>query len=168
MKLSLTHFLILPSDILNTSLAWGEIAFCCRLRMRPSTPASSLLYIYTPGYRPKRKVVHGRKYNSLQCSPASCVNKKMFSVMNWFNLSLLYAGSTCPEEPPSVCLSEATVSLVEAKLMEADRLKMCGMMWLKEHETCSPMDAVHRSTGDTETIKCWVFLYIKHFHNLYR
>lgn len=26
-----------PSDILNTALARGEIAFCCRLKMRPST-----------------------------------------------------------------------------------------------------------------------------------
>lgn len=49
-----------------------------------------------------------------------------------------------------ILLSEATVSPVERKLMEADRLKMCGMMWLKEHETCSPMDAVHSATGETE------------------
>lgn len=40
------------------------------------------------------------------------------------------------------------MSLVERKLMEADRLKMCGMMWLKEHETCLPMDIVHSTTGD--------------------
>lgn len=39
------------------------------------------------------------------------------------------------------------MSLVERKLMEADRLKTCCMMWLKKHETCSPMDAVHSATG---------------------
>lgn len=55
-----------------------------------------------------------------------------------------------PEIPqPGFLLWEATVSLVERKLMEADRLKMCGMMWLKEHETCSPMDATHSATGET-------------------
>lgn len=44
--------------------------------------------------------------------------------------------------------SEATVSLVERTLMEADRLKMC-MMWPREHETCSPTDAVFSATRET-------------------
>ncbi|TNN67261.1 hypothetical protein EYF80_022510 [Liparis tanakae] len=57
---------------------------------------------------------------------------------------------TSPDHYPFICeASQATVSLVERKLMEADRLKMCGMMWLKEHETCSPMGAVHRASGDS-------------------
>lgn len=33
--------------------------------------------------------------------------------------------------------------------MEADRLKMRGMMWPKEHETCLPTDAVRSATGET-------------------
>lgn len=56
---------------------------------------------------------------------------------------------TCPKDS-TVLLSETTVSPVEGKLMEADRLKMCGMMWLKEHETCSLMSASHVATGETE------------------
>lgn len=60
------------------------------------------------------------------------------------------------------------MSLVERKLLEADRLEMCGMMWLKEHETCSPMDAVHSATRETVrqlnaqcfyVQKCFLFLY---------
>ncbi len=69
-------------------------------------------------------------------------------------------------------LSEATVSLVERKLMEADRLKMCGMMWLKEHETCSPMDAVHGATGEPVRRLNAESFYVKKktvfFHHLYR
>lgn len=60
-----------PSDSLNTSLARGEIAFCCRLRMRPSTLVicSSLLkFIYWQ--RGKHNC------NSLQCFPARCYFKK--------------------------------------------------------------------------------------------
>lgn len=86
-----------------------------------------------------------------------------FSFQNWIDftwvfplfadwahlLKILQTGSS---------LSEAAVSLVERKLMEADRLKMCGMMWLKEHETCSPMDAMHSNhRRDSKTVKCRVF-----------
>lgn len=49
--------------------------------------------------------------------------------------------------------------------MEADRLEMCSMMWLKEHETCSPMDAVHSATREkiVIVIKCSVFLCSRRF-----
>lgn len=60
------------------------------------------------------------------------------------------SGSLIPAQRPPAQLQEATVSPVEKKLMEVDRLKMCGMMWLKEHETCSPMDAAHGAAGETQ------------------
>lgn len=40
-------------------------------------------------------------------------------------------------------------SLVTERLMEADRLKMRRMTWLREHETCSSMGGMHVATGDT-------------------
>lgn len=42
-----------PSDSLNTHLAGGEIKFCCRKRMRPSTPVIC---------RPSLKCVYRAKY----------------------------------------------------------------------------------------------------------
>lgn len=39
----------------------------------------------------------------------------------------------------------------ERKLTEADRLKMCSMMWLKEHETYFLTDAERGATGEVFT-----------------
>lgn len=59
------------------------------------------------------------------------------------------AWAHAPETPQSqLLLSVAKASPVDGKLIEADRLKMCGMMWPKEHETCLPMDAVQSATRD--------------------
>lgn len=53
--------------------------------------------------------------------------------------------------------------------MEADRLKMCGMMWLKEHETCLAMDVVHCATGETvRQLNEECFHVTKDFHCLCR
>lgn len=65
-------------------------------------------------------------------------------------------------------LPEAPVSPVERKLMEADRLKMCGMMWLKEHETCLPMDAVHIATGEAARQLTELLHVTTDFYYLYR
>lgn len=60
------------------------------------------------------------------------------------------------------------MSPVERKLMEADRVKMCGMMWLKEHETCLPMDAVHVATGEAARQLNERLHVTPDFHYLYR
>lgn len=57
-------------------------------------------------------------------------------------------------KPPSgsaPCFRLADPSPSERKLMEADRLKMRSMMWLKEHETCFLTDAERRATGEMLT-----------------
>lgn len=70
---------------------------------------------------------------------------------NMFSFHFSGTGSPKPPSGSAPRFRLADPSPLERKLMEADRLKMRGMMWLKEHETCFLTDAERWATGEMLT-----------------
>lgn len=110
-------------------------------------------------YRKKnQKITQNADYICLNMKNEQKQMKKSLFQRSGCSIVAALGSDHVPRIPLLACLGcqglqGAAGSPVERRLMEADRLKMCSMMWLKEHETCSPTGATHGGSRDGQQLK---------------